>query len=264
MIHCSNAKGIESRFVHSVFLSFLVFFSPQAFAAELLDETKEAVQEWIRLEQLISQENRQWREEKSSIEDLLSILDTERRILEEQIEQAQQTASRADEERAALVEQLTAYQEISASLQSEVSNYERQLLVLQPRLPLVLQRELSPRFSLLGSENQTSTRSLSERLQAVLGILSEIEAFDSTIVLTTEAIEVDPGREVEVQVLYLGLSRAFYTNGSGTIAGIGVPDEFGWEWQREDDMASAILIAVEVYESRISPRLIELPMQVRQ
>ena len=256
-----NAKSAVTGYLLTI--SAFVFPSVVA-AAELLDETKAAVQEWIRVEQLISQESRQWREEKASIEDLLTILEAERRILRGQIDEAQQTASRADEERAALVEQLSAYQEVSSVLETTTADYERQLSVLQPRLPGILQRELSPRFGQIAAETNSLNRSLSERVQTVMAILSEIEAFESSAVLTSEAIPIGDNREIEAQVIYLGLSRAFYANGSGTISGIGVPNEFGWEWTRDDDLGTSVLDAIQVYESRLSPRLVELPMQVTQ
>ena len=231
-------------------------------AAELLDETKALVQEWVRTEQLISQENRQWREEKSSIEDLLSILEAEQRVLNEQISLAQETATRADEERAALVEQLSAYQAISGELEDRVSEYERQLMVLQPRLPGALQRELAPRFSRIENPDQANLRSLSERVQIITSLLAEIGAFDSTVVLTTEIIPVAETGDIEARVMYLGLSRAYFVNGNGSGAGVGIPGAAGWQWQQINELAAEISEAMDVYESRVSPQLVELPIQV--
>ncbi len=241
-----------------------LLLSSDGIAAELLDETKAAVQEWVRTEQLISQENRQWREEKSSIEDLLSILEAERSVLGEQISLAQETATRADEERAALVEQLSAYQAISAELESRVTEYERQLLLLQPRLPDSLQRELGPRFSRLGSFGQSGTGSLGERVQLIAGLLAEIDAFDSSVVLSTEIIPLPATPAVEVDVLYLGLSRAYFVNGNGSIAGIGLPGDAGWEWEQDNALADTVSEAMDIYESRVSPQFVQLPIQVRQ
>ena len=242
--------------------ALLILIPPLVSAAELLDETKALVQEWVRTEQLISQENRQWREEKSSIEDLLSILEAEQRVLSEQISLAQETATRADEERAALVEQLSAYQAISAELEGRVSEYERQLMVLQPRLPGALQRELAPRFSRIENSDQTNPRSLSERVQIITSLLAEIGAFDSTVVLTTEIIPVAQTGEIEARVMYLGLSRAYFVNGNGSGAGVGIPDAAGWQWEQINELATEISDAMDVYESRVSPQLVELPIQV--
>ena len=253
------------RFLLSCTLLLVLASGPASvLAAELLDETKNLVQQWVQTEQLISSENRQWREEKSSIEDLLGILEAEKRILDEQISLAEETASRADEERAALVEQLASYQAISAEIESRVADYERQLTVLQPRLPGVLQRELSPRFSRFDNASPGNSRPLSERVQTVLSLLAEIEAFDSTATLTTEVLQVAAGQEIEASVLYLGLSRAFYINGARTIAGVGVPGDTGWRWEANDGLAGSIAEALDIYESRVSPRLVILPMELAQ
>lgn len=243
--------------------AFLLLFSCSAISAELLDATKAVVEEWVRTEQLISQENRQWREEKSSIEDLLSILEAEREILSDQIELAQETATRADEERAELVAQLSAYQAISRVLQERIVEYERQLLVLQPRLPNSLQRELAPRFNRLNADDQANLGSLSERVQLVASLLAEIEAFDSSVVLATEIIPISANEDMEARVLYLGLARAFYVNGNNSRAGIGIPGDVGWEWEEDNELADSVSDAMDVYESRTSPQLVELPMQVR-
>ncbi len=243
--------------------ALLFMFSSSAISAELLDATKAVVEEWVRTEQLISQENRQWREEKSSIEDLLSILEAERRILSDQIELAQETATRADEERAELVTQLSAYQAISGVLEERIAEYERQLLVLQPRLPNSLQRELAPRFNRLSADDQANLASLSERVQLVASLLAEVEAFDSSVVLATEIIPISANEEMEARVLYLGLSRAFYVNGNDTRAGVGIPGDVGWEWEEDNELASSVSEAMDVYESRTPPQLVELPLQVR-
>ncbi len=236
----------------------------QAHAAELLTDTKSIIQEWVRVEQLLSHENQQWDEEKASLNDILKILSAERQELNRQITLAQEIASRADEERSILVEKLSSYQEISDLLEVRISDYERQLVLITAYLPQVLQSELAPRISRLNSSALGSNLSLSERTQTVLSMMSEIDSFDGRLTLTTELISNSRGEPIEVRVLYLGLSRAFYVNRNATTAGYGVPTDTGWQWQSANELSANIAKSLDIYETRLTPQLISLPMQVEQ
>lgn len=232
------------------------------YAQDLLGETRSVIQEWVKIEQLISLEKKQWREENASITDILTILSVEQRELSEQIALAQEVASRADEERSLLVEKLTSYQDTSELLATRISDYERQLSLIEPYLPQTLSEELAPRFARINSSFQGSTLSLSERAQIVLSIMSEIESFDSTLTLTTEII--NNSQPVEVRVLYFGLSRAFYVTDNGLAGGYGIPAETGWRWQAANDLSATVSRAIDIYETRVSLQLISLPMQVER
>lgn len=234
------------------------------YATDLLTDTKSAIQEWVRTEQLVSQENQQWEEEKASLNSILKILSAEEQELGEQIALAQEVASRADEERASLVEQLSSYQEISQLLESRITDYERQLVLIVAYLPQMLRSELAPRIARLNSATQGSSPSLSERTQTLLSLMSEIDTFDGRLTLTTELISNSQNEPVEVRVLYLGLSRAFYVNNNATSAGFGVPTETGWQWQAQDELSETIARSLDIYETRITPQLISLPMQVQR
>jgi len=232
----------------------------QSFPAELLDQTRSTIREWVETEQAISREKSQWREERASLTTLLSILRAEEQTLNEEIALAQDITSRADEERLVLVEQLASYQEVSELLETQIADYERQLTIVESYLPQVLRSELEPRLNRLKQE--LSTYSLSERTQNVLNILAEIESFDSRIILASELITVDQGQSIEVRVLYLGLSKAFFVNESSTIAGYGSPSENGWQWQRDESLSGSIVRAIDVYETRLTPQLVSLPLGV--
>lgn len=234
-----------------------------SWSADALTETQSLIQEWVQTEQLISKENRTWQLEKSSIENILKILNAEQRELNAQISQAQEIASKADEERAALVDQLATYQNVSELIQNQFVDYERQLLLIAAYLPPILKNELGQRIARLDSTPQGASLSLSERAQTLLSILSEINAFDTRMTLTTELID-NADRSIEVQVLYFGLSRAFFVNENGSIAGVGVPEDGGWRWQQIANLAPSVRRAIDIHETRMSPQFISLPMGLQQ
>ncbi|MEZ5489519.1 MAG: DUF3450 family protein [Gammaproteobacteria bacterium] len=231
-----------------------------AYSAELLDETRTTIREWVETEQAISHEKSQWREERASLTTLLSILRAEEETLNEEIALAQDIASRADEERLVLVEQLSSYQEVSALLEVLISDYERQLKIIESYLPQVLRSELQPRLNRLQQER--TSHSLSERTQNVLNILAEIESFDSRITLASELISVEQDQSIEARILYLGLSKAFFVNESATISGYGSPFDTGWQWRTDETLSGSIVRAIDVYETRLTPQLVTLPLKV--
>ena len=108
------------------------------------------------------------------------------------------------------------------------------------------------------------TYSVSERAQTVMNILSAIAKFDRKVTLTTSTRTDSQNEEIEVRVLYLGLSRAFYVNRGETVGGYGVPSESGWRWQQDNSLSEIIARSMEVYEARLSPEFVMLPMKVEK
>jgi len=250
--------------IHSGMLLLLIFCHSLLFADATLDNTRNTIQEWVDTEQLISLEKKQWREEKRSIEDILKILSAEKRELNQQVTLARETTTRADEERAALVAQLRSYQEISTLLETRLEDFERQISLIDAYLPEVLRKELSPKMARINFLSGGLTYSASERAQTVLNILSEIAKFDRKLTLTTATRTNADNEEIEVRVLYLGLSRAFYVDRSATVGGYGIPGEGGWQWQQDNDLSETIARSMDIHESRLSPDFVLLPMKVEK
>lgn len=245
-------------------LAFLIFCHPQSFANAALDSTRSAIQEWVDTEQLISLEKKQWREEKRSIQDILKILAAEKRELNQQVTRAKETTTRADEERAALLAELSSYQGISRLLETRLEDFERQVALIDPYLPDILQKELSPQMARINFSSGGITYSVSERAQTVLNVLSEIAKFDRKLTLTMATRINAKNEEIEVRVLYLGLSRAFYVDRGASVGGYGVPSESGWRWQQDNELSEAIATSIDIYESRLSPEFVLLPMKVEK
>lgn len=246
-------------------LLFFIFTQTETSTAnETLDATRTLIQKWVRTEQLISLEKKQWKEEKTSINDIIKILSAEQRILNRQIKLAQEIASRADRERTELVATLTTYKEASSYFGSKLSDYERQIILINPYLPKILQKELSPKIVKIKALSEEVNVSLSERAQTVMNIMSEIDKFDRKITLTTETRLNKENEEFEVRVLYFGLSKAFYVDQNSVNAGFGVPSETGWQWQENNALSKNILNIINVFEARKSPEFISLPMKVEK
>ena len=261
---CSETRHKVISDIRFVCLVLFIFCYSQSSADTALDNTRVAIQEWVKTEQLISIEKKQWREEKRSINDVLQILAAEKKALNEQVTLAKEITTRADEERAALLAELSSYQEISSVLETRLEGFERQIYLIDRYLPDILRKEMSPQMARINFMSTGITYSVSERAQTVMNILSAIAKFDRKVTLTTSTRTDSQNEEIEVRVLYLGLSRAFYVNRGETVGGYGVPSESGWRWQQDNSLSEIIARSMEVYEARLSPEFVMLPMKVEK
>ena len=233
--------------------------------ADHLNDTRNILKEWVSIEKTTSQEQSEWGEEKALLGDILSSLNQEERILKETIKNAQADTSRTDQERLELISLRDEYQKSSGLFLDRLALYERQAIQLVPRLPIILQDEMGLLINKLNSAT-ANNYSLSERAQTLISILSAVQKFDNSFTVANEIRTLSSGKEIEVKVLFLGLSRAFYVDSEGVVAGIGRQNnsrsDGGWNWVEQPELAGEVLKAINIYENRESPALISLPLQI--
>ena len=75
----------------------------------------------------------------------------------------------------------------------------------------------------------------------------------------TRSREERDGREVEV--IYLGLARAYYADRSGN-AGIGVPGAGGWDWESRPDLHGQVTNALAQLDKKRPPEVVSLPLKI--
>ena len=144
----------------------------------------------------------------------------------------QASASAADQDRV----QLTAEKEELAAgasvVEANIGALETQIKRILKTLPEPLIEKIQPLVRRL-PENPANTKlSFGERVQNIVGILSQADKFNTTVTLTSDARAIDSGKTVQVSTIYWGLAMAYYVDDSGSYAGIGYPTADGWEWPR--------------------------------
>ncbi|MCD8482243.1 MAG: DUF3450 domain-containing protein [Verrucomicrobia bacterium] len=112
-------------------------------------------------------------------------------------------------------------------------------------------------------EDPAATRlSYSQRLQTVVGLLAQIDRFNTDLRSVTEIKTLEDGSH-EVQTLYFGLSSALFSNPSGTYAGFGKAGPSGWEWTTVSGRdADNIAAAIDIYSARRAPIFVTVPIAV--
>lgn len=228
-------------------------------------EVQEKVRQWVRTQQLISEERADWEAEKQALADLNELRQREGSQLDEVIAAAGTRLTDAETQRDELLAEEQDLRERRGEREKGIAALEAAARELLPGLPLPLREKLGGAIERLESAEQAETETdtaLQNRYRDVLAVLVEAGSFQASPTLDTELREVD-GRSIEVEVLYLGLAAAWFTDRSGKYAGAGRPGADGWEWTSQPELASKIRKAIDVYQKKASPELIELPLQLR-
>lgn len=238
----------------------LLLFQPLVVSASV-EETRSVIQEWVAVEKAISQEAVAWREKQQTLETLLLILEREGEEIEKKIESQRKLTTVGDTRREELLNREKSLVTYRKSVETFLVGIEGELRTLRPQLPQPLQEKTEGAFQRI-PQNPAQTRlGVAERMQAVVGILAEIQNFNDTITLAQELHELEDGSRGEIKTVYLGLGTAYYLMPNGKDAGYGYPTKEGWIWQSRPELASAIeeILAIYSYSTR-EARFIPLPV----
>lgn len=244
------------------FLSSIFFCLPIASAQESINETRELLDKWVETRQLISEEQQDWRVEKSILTETRTLLGNELERLRESIEELKSSATAVDEERSKLTEEKDEMKAASNVVASKIAALEAKTKKLLPLFPDPLTERIDPLIRRLPKDPENVKVSLGERVQNIVGILSQANKFNNTITLTSETRTVNSGKEVQVNTLYWGLAMAYYVDASGDYAGISYPTANGWQTSLIEDSGQQINKLISVYEGDGEIQFVEIPAQI--
>jgi hypothetical protein len=227
-----------------------------------LESTRDVLDQWVQTKQITSKEKSDWRLEKSILADTQKLLSSELKRLETSLEDLKNSATAADEDRSKLTAQKEATAEASAVVEGSIQGLEIQMKRIVKTLPTPLVEKIKPLIRRLPKDSANTKLSLGERVQNIVGILSQADKFNATITQTSESRELDSGKIVEVRTLYWGLAMAYYVDASGAYAGIGHPGEDGWEWPQIEGAGPQIKQLLAVYEGSEGIQFVEVPARI--
>jgi hypothetical protein len=226
-------------------------------------ETRSVLEKWVETRQLIASTQAEWAAEKQNLQQMIELLERENKLLDEQIAKAEATTTQADKERQQLLEENEALAAAAAAIRPVVANLEKQLLELSKAFPPPLMERIEPLFKRIPTNPALTRLGLGERMQNIIGILSEADKFNNVITLVSEVKQSPTGRDVQVRTIYLGLGAAFFTDKSGQFAGVGVPTAEGWQWTPRPELAPKIAKAIFIYENAAAAEFVPLPVQIK-
>jgi hypothetical protein len=227
-----------------------------------LESTRNVLDQWVQTRQLTSKEQSDWRLEKSILSDTQQLLTHELSRLDTAIEALKSSATAADEDRAELTTTKEQIAQATSVVEASIVELETQIKAIVTTLPAPLVDRIKPLIRRLPEDPTNTSLSIGERMQNIVGILSQADQFNGTITQTSESRELDNGKVVEVRTLYWGLAMAYYVDTQGEYAGIGYPSQDGWVWPQIDGAGPAVKQLLEVYEGNAEIQFVEVPARI--
>lgn len=232
-------------------------------ASDSLDAMDDSVGRWMELRATLAREQREWDERRAQWEKELSLLKRESESLEAGIAAARGRTEALESERNEQTARKKELQDALDRLRAIVGRAEERLKAWAGRVPESLALSAIVGFqNLPESPAEADKLSLPRRAQAVASLYAQIEALQQGVHGVREALDTGDGGRRQVDVLYIGLARAFAVSPGNDWAAVGVPGEAGWTWSPRPALAADIRTAIDVHQRRETARLVRLPLRV--
>ena len=216
---------------------------------------RETIAKIVDTQTLESTERTDWEARKAEFAALLELHRKEISLLDEELEKAGQSAPGHGESSDAMKAEIESFKETRRLAKEAVARNVPRAIALTQRFPDPLRKECEVEIaSLKAWKAEDEPR---EALQSILSILAKAQQFDRRF---TRSIEVRDGREVDV--LYLGLARAFYADKKEG-AGIGEPGADGWNWKAKPEIRAELIAAFGMLDKKRPPAMVRLPLEIQ-
>ena len=228
-----------------------------------LTEARSNLEKWVETRQLISRTRSDWQSDKEMLEQTCQLLERELKALDEQFTKLGTNSVQVEKERLQAEATLKTSEATLDGATQFAAGFEGQILKLVPQLPAPLQDILKPLLSRLPSDAANTKMAPTERMQVIVGILNELDKFNSAVSVFSEKRKDDKGEELAVDTVYVGLGAAYFVSDSGNFAGTGTAGPKGWEWTPAPEIAPAVKEVVRIYRNERPARFIALPAAIR-
>lgn len=226
-------------------------------------ETRSHFKEWLDTEKAISREKEDWNARKVWLNEHISLTQRELVSLKEKIAEFEEKASTTDEQRLKLLDREAILQQQQKRVTEILVKLEHRLQQLRPGLPEPLLQDLELAYHKLPAAGAETSIGLADRLQNVIGVLSDIFTFDKKITITESLHQSADGTEYLVTVLYLGLGQAYFIGTND--AGIGFPSSEGWKWESQPNLSGKIKKAIDMAQGTTGEvTFVDLPVKLQK
>lgn len=222
--------------------------------------SRELIRQWVQTERMISEEKTAWQVEKQRMQQLLEIYRKELKLLDEELSKAGASVESVDENQRVLEQSLKEHREARQQLQATMARLLPRMQALVKKFPQPLADELESDIAVI--HDPKAMEKPRDVLKSMIAVLSGAGRFNRTITLAEETRELGEGKKLAVDVIYLGLARAFYVAGTGETAGVGSPSADGWKWDSSPGIADDVRQVIAVYQKTKQPQMVKLPIKL--
>ncbi len=265
----ANRAGIRRSAIKWVAFILIagVFSSETMHAGEVVKEGKDGrslLQEWIGLRKAISDEGRKWELRRELLKDRIELARQSISSLRESIGKVEEGVLEADKKRSGLVEREVALKEATVGVRGRIGEFESRVKVLLKQIPVPVQEKVKALSQRFPDDPESIEASASKRYQYLIGVLAGINKANREVSVNSEIRTLADGSTLEVAVLYIGISQAYFVNIDKTVAGVGVPFGDGWSWTPANDAAEKIAHAIAIHDGEKPAEYIPLPVTIDQ
>ena len=216
---------------------------------------QEKIRQWVETQKLRGKERADWAEQKRSMASLNGIRQKEIGQIDALMESAGKRLSDATAKKDQLLLDKEALKNQRDVIQGRVAKFEVSLRQKVGMFPDPLLSKISDEVERI--KNEEIEGSVQERLRDIVAILSAASDFGHAMTITSELRSVND-ESIEVEVLYLGFSGAWYVSKNGKNSGWGKVQDGGWNWTEDPSVARPLTEAMEMYRKERTPDYIPL------
>jgi len=230
------------------------------------DVARATLEKWVETRQLISKEKADWEVEKEALTDSVNLLKNELATLEQNISKAEGDTTAADAEREKLLAENEALKNAAGTVSGLVANIEARVKKVLVLLPDDLKNRENMRLlaNRIPARPSSTSLSLSERMQTIVVLLTEIEKFNGALNIIDETRKIPSGEMARVSTIYLGLGQGYYVDATRQYAGVLTPGPEGWVATDRNDLASLIGDVVDLYNKKKQPpQFVQIPVEIK-
>ena len=235
---------------------------PPATTSASIDETKSVVGKWVATQELIFKERKAWEREKDLLQSRMELIDKEATDLERKLAESRKVLGDLNAKRGVAQSDKREFTGLGGLLAARVSDLEGKVRTIQRMLPDPAKEKVDALFRRIPSDPASTSVSVAERYQNVLGILDAVNKMNGEITLATEVRALSDGKPSEVKTVYVGLGQAYFISARDE-AGIGRPGPDGWVWQPANELSRDINVVIQVLQNQTKPLFVSLPVTIQ-
>lgn len=228
-----------------------------------IEATRTSFDKWVELQETVARDQRDWAVEKEFLAEEIRLLREEIAALKEKSARLSETTAKTEAEVAKAEAETKSLKEASALVVAELPKVEAELRRLAAYFPAPLLEQVEPLMNRLPRDAANVKAGPAERLQTVVGLMSQVDRFNGSFTVASELRKSPAGTEVQVRTLYLGLAQAWFVSPDRKFAGFGKPGGSGWEWTPANELANAIERGIAVQENTGAAEYVALPVSIK-
>lgn len=243
------------------YLILILFFSCLCHAAEPQMQTLESlVSKYVDLKIDRARTSAQWETDKKILEDEQALLEREKEFLTCELKTLETAESRDTQKLEELHSKVSAMESFSSALAPVIEKAEESLKTLLLSLPLFLKENLSHEELSLSQNSSASV----DRVSGLLKTYQKLQEFHNQVHLSHETLLLNTSTPKEYEVLYLGISRAFFISPDDHEAGFGELIQHKWIWTAQNSLSHQIRKAIAIQKNFSTAEYVSLPLSIKE